>query len=353
MSDFLQNSINFISSSLNKIRSYNAQKEDNNDNEKNLKNKVNKITIIVGSTNFYFNFNGNGETIPVLLLIRGKKIFYGNQITEKYLDKESMIFYDFLYYLDLKYENSKEILNKRNIDSNNDLSFSEEILDKIVSFNYMYLEEKEKDDKQTDKNNRREINGKKEIESLEKPKYLSVENRKNLTLQSYDSEQLLKIYTEYFIEEKLNNVKDEYYSLNLILPLYLNDIQKEKIKNIFLMKLDEKNLSNNLNDFDVMDEMSYYLQNLNRNFENKIIFIHFGGSSLVIILYDCGKKNIIKKKEKLIGGIDIDIKLTKDSLAKFKNESNGIKIMDITLIYKVKNLIEEGKKNYIQIIMIK
>ena len=87
--------------------------------------------------------------------------------------------------------------------------------------------------------------------------------------------------------------------------------------------------------------------------QNKIIFIHFGGSSLVAILYDCEAGKIIKKSEKLIGGIDIDIKLTKDSLAKFKNESKGIKILDITLIYKVKNLIEEEKKNYIQIIKIK
>jgi molecular chaperone DnaK (HSP70) len=83
----------------------------------------------------------------------------------------------------------------------------------------------------------------------------------------------------------------------------------------------------------------------NEKTQNKIIFIHFGGSSLVVILYDCDAGKIIKKKEKLIGGIDIDIKLTKDSLTKFKNDSNGIKIMDITLIYKVKNLIEEEKKN--------
>ena len=91
--------------------------------------------------------------------------------------------------------------------------------------------------------------------------------------------------------------------------------------------------------------MDYYLDNLNKKFEDKIIFIHFGGSSLVVILCDCNTGKIIKRKEKLIGGIDIDIKLTKDSLTKFKNDSNGIKITDITLIYKVKNKIEEEKKN--------
>ena len=79
--------------------------------------------------------------------------------------------------------------------------------------------------------------------------------------------------------------------------------------------------------------------------QNKLIFIHFGGSSLVVILCDCNTGKIIKRKEKLIGGIDIDIKLTKDSLTKFKNDSNGIKITDITLIYQVKNKIEEEKKN--------
>ncbi len=175
-----------------------------------------------------------------------------------------------------------------------------------------------------------------------------------LNSQLFTSEQLLNMYIENLFEKKLKNLNEK-FNLKLILPLFLSEEQKVKIETIFKNKLsDNKNFKNIF----IGDEMNFYLEKIktkiennkktdkteNEKTQNKIIFIHFGGSSLVIILYDFCNDKIIKKKEKLIGGIDIDITLTKDCLAKFKNDNNGVKIMDITPIYKVKNLIEEEKK---------
>ena len=381
---------NKFSSTIDSIKSSLLKKEPIDEENKEQKDiniiefkTENKITIIIGSTNFFFNFNDNIETIPVLLLLRGDNILYGNKVIEKISDHKYidnvMIFNDFLYYLDKKYEESKDILIERNL-MNNDFSFLKDNKDndKTISFNYMYLssrkeeekkvinqeeekkdnnkEEKQKDNNQEEEkkdNNKEEKEkiikhkvenkGNKILPSVEQPKLNSYQNNKNLNFYHYTSEELLNIFIENLIKDKLNNLKDEYFSLKLILPPYLNNQQKEKIKSIFLNKLGEEK-TNNLLNFIIKDEMDYYLENLNKKFKNKIIFIHFGGSSLVVILCDCNTGKIIKRKEKLIGGIDIDIKLTKDSLTKFKNDSNGIKIMDITLIYKVKNLIEEEKK---------
>ena len=334
----------------------------NSPNSENKQKSKNKIAIIVGSTNFYFIFNDKRETIPVLLLFRGDNKLIGTKVIEKitghkYLDK-AMIFFDFLYYLDIKNKVLKDILIKRNL-FDTDLKFIDENLDKIILFNYMFLsskvekeDDKKKNDEDLHKGHKNDNKENKIFPSVNKPKLWSQQNEKNLNYDSYSSEELLNYYIDNFIEEKLNNLNEEYFSLQLILPLYLNDEQKAKIKNIFQTKLNEKNLNKNLIDFKVFDEMNYCLGNINKNFENKIIFIHFGGSSLVVILYDYDNKKIIKKKEKLIGGIDIDIMLTKDSLTKFKNDNNGCSIMDVSLIYKVKNEIEEKKKNYFQIIKI-
>jgi hypothetical protein len=166
------------------------------------------------------------------------------------------------------------------------------------------------------------------------------------------------MYIENLFEKKFKNINEK-FNLNLILPLYLSEEQKDKIGKIFKNKLSD---NENFKDIFIGDEMNFYLEKIktkiennkktdktseNEKTQNKIIFIHFGGSSLVIILYDFCNDKIIKKKEKLIGGIDIDITLTKDCLTKFKKDSNGIKMKDITLIYKVKNLIEEEKKKII------
>jgi hypothetical protein len=184
----------------------------------------------------------------------------------------------------------------------------------------------------------------------QKPK--TVQPTKNLNSQYFTSEQLLNMYIENLFDKKLKNLKEK-FNLKLILPLFLSEAQKDKIEKIFKNKL---SVNENFKNIFIGDEMKFCLEKIETKIENKkvdktsektqnkIIFIHFGGSSLVAILYDCDAGKIIKKKEKLIGGIDIDITLTKDCLEKFKNDSNGIKITDITLIYKVKNLIEEEKK---------
>ena len=369
MKNFFKKSYEYITS-INFSNPFKTAQIEVQENEKNINiidNKtLNKITIIVGSTNFYFIFNNQRETIPVLLLIRKENKIYENNVIEKikgpkYIDK-AMIFFDFLYYLDVKYQKSKDILINRNL-LNNDLSYLND--NSLISFNYIYTssftEKKEeknmfkseininKDDNK-DKNDgkpREEKKGDKIFPSIKNEQNATVPNDGNMKQQSFSSEDLLNLYIENLIREKFNNLKKEYFSLKLILPSYLNDEQKEKIKNIFQTKLEEKELKNNLNDeIIVKDEMIYFLENLNKNFENKIIFIHFGGSSLVVILYDYNTKTIIKKLEKLIGGIDIDIMLTKNCLTKFKNDNNGCSIFERSLIYKVKNKIEEEKKNF-------
>ena len=380
---------NKFSSTIDLIKSSLLKKEPIDEENKEQKDiniiefkTENKITIIIGSTNFFFNFNDNIETIPVLLLLRGDNILYGNKVIEKISDHKYidnvMIFNDFLYYLDKKYEESKDILIERNL-MNNDFSFLKDNKDKTISFNYMFLssrkeeekkvinqkeekkvinqEEEKKDNNKVEEkkdNNKEEKEkvikhkvekeGNKIFPSVEQPKLYTYCNNKNLNIHHYTSEELLNIFIENLIKDKLNNLKDEYFSLKLILPPYLNNQQKKIIESIFFDKLGEEKTKNLIN-YEIKDEMDYYLENLNKKFENKIIFIHFGGSSLVVILCDCNTGKIIKRKEKLIGGIDIDIKLTKDSLTKFSIENNGIKISDITLIYKVKNKIEEEKKN--------
>ena len=115
------------------------------------------VTIIVGSTNFFFNFKDTKETIPVLLLFHKDEKFFGEEVINKLQEKkylnQSMIFFDFLYYLDKIYKTSKETLIKRNL-YNKDLSFIEKKLDsldikekveyenksqQIISFEYSYL----------------------------------------------------------------------------------------------------------------------------------------------------------------------------------------------------------------------
>ena len=276
-----------------------------------------------------------------------------------------MIFFDFLYYLDKIYETSKETLIKRNL-YNKDLSFIDKKLDnldvkekielennsqKLISFEFAYSSSAEK-------KNRKGLNlGNKIVipSNKDDQKHKTFQPTNILNSQLFTSEQLLNMYIENLFEKKLKNLNEK-FNLKLILPLYLSEEQKDKIEKIFKNKLsDNKNFKNIF----IGDEMKFYLEKIktkiennkktektseNEKNQNKIIFIHFGGSSLVIILYDFCNDKIIKKKEKLIGGIDIDITLTKDSLTKFKNDSNGVKITDITPIYKVKNLIEEEKK---------
>ena len=153
--------LNKVSSTIDSIKTSLLKNEPNNEEDPNGKNiKIiefkteNKITIIIGSTNFYFNFNNNIETLPVLLLFRGDKILYGNKVIEKITDNKSidrtMIFFDFLYYLDKKYEESKDILIKRNL-MNDDFSFLKANKDKIIAFNYLYLSSTKKEE-QKDKN---------------------------------------------------------------------------------------------------------------------------------------------------------------------------------------------------------
>jgi len=353
MYDFFQKPLNLFTNNITNFfkKNENEEKEKNININYNEYKKVNKITIIVGSTNFYFIFNDERETIPVLILFRGDKVLYGTKVIEKitghkYLDN-ALILFDFLYYLDIKFEVLKDSLIKRNL-FNNNLKYIDENKDKIFFFNYMFLssskEEEEKDFNQKLNREVKKDNQNKIFPSVSKPKVYTLLNKKIINLESFTSKDLLNLYITNIFEEKLNNLKEEYFVLQLILPLYLNDIQKAEIKYIFQTILNEKNLNKNLIDFIVKDEMNYYLENINKNLENKIIFIHFGGSSLVVVLYDYDNKKIIKKEEKLIGGIDIDIMFTTDCLTKFKNDNNGCSIMDISLIYKVKNEIEEEKK---------
>ena len=293
--------LNKFSNTIDSIKS-SLLKNESNDEEDNSFKTENKITIIIGSTNFYFNFNDNIETIPVLLLLRGDNILYGNKVIEKISDHKyidnAMIFFDFLYYLDKKYEELKDILIERNL-MNNDFSFLKDNKDKTISFNYMFLssnkeekqkvinqEEEKKDNNQEEEkkvinqeeekkdNNKEEKekvinhrvpvgkNGNIALPSVEQPKKgYSEQNNKNSNFNYYTSEELLNIFIENLIKDKLNNLKDEYFSLKLILPPYLNNQQKEKIKSIFLNKLGEEKTKNLLN-FIIKDEMDYYLDNL-------------------------------------------------------------------------------------------
>ncbi len=314
----------------------------------NLNDNVDYVTIIVGSTNFFFNFKDTKETIPVLLLFHKEEKFFGEEVINKLQEKkylnQSMIFFDFLYYLDKIYETSKETLIKRNL-YNKDLSFIDKKLDnldvkekiemenniqKLISFEYAYHPSE-------DKKSRVGLgDGNKALPSINNPKPQTYQTIKNLNTQSFTSEELLNMYIKNLLEKKLKNLNEK-FNLNLILPLYLSEKQKDKIEKIF-----KSNLSDNENFGDIFigDEMNFYLEKIKTKIENnkktektsesektqnKIIFIHFGGSSLVIILYDFCNYKIIKKEEKLIGGIDIDITLTKDCFAKFKNDSNGLK----------------------------
>ena len=93
------------------------------------------------------------------------------------------------------------------------------------------------------------------------------------------------------------------------MPLYLNEEQKDKIKKIFKNKLDN---NENFKDIFIGDEMNFYLEKIktkienkkvektseNEKTQNKIIFIHFGGSSLVVILYNFYTEEIIKRINK-------------------------------------------------------
>ena len=307
----------------------NENKIEEAEKDKNSKFNKKKITIIVGATNFYLIFGDKRETIPVLLLFYKDGGWYGNDVLKIIQSKilnNSMIFFDFLYYLDKIYKSSIKTLTNRNL-FNIELEKKGELEpNQIISFDYEYLYLK------INRKNMDEINILPSIDLAKQ--FHSVQSNKTLNKQTFTSEDLLNLYFKYLIKEKLNNINEE-FELDLILPLYLNETQKKKIENIFRAKLKEN--GNNEKKVNVNDEMNYYLGNINKKFENKIIFIHFGGSSLVVVLYDYDKEQIIKKEEKLIGGIDIDIKYTKDCLKKFTN-------LNISLIYKVKNEIEEEKK---------
>ncbi len=313
------------------------------DNKEKSKNFYEVATIIVGSTNFFFNFKDTKETIPVLLLFHKEEKFFGEEVINKLqkIKNQSMIFFDFLYYLDKIYETSKETLIKRNL-YNKDLSFIDKKLDnldvkekielenkrlQIISFEFAY-------NSSEDKKSRVGLGKKKAIPSNkddQKPK--TVQPTKNLNSQYFTSEQLLNMYIENLFDKKLKNLKEK-FNLKLILPLFLSEAQKDKIEKIFKNKL---SVNENFKNIFIGDEMKFCLEKIKTKIENKkvdktsektqnkIIFIHFGGSSLVIILYDFCNYKIIKKEEKLIGGIDIDITLTKDCFAKFKNDSNGLK----------------------------
>ena len=110
--------------------------------EKNI-NSNNDVTIIVGSTNFFFNFKDKKETIPVLLLFHKEEKFFGEEVINKLqkIKNQSMIFFDFLYYLDKIYETSKETLIKRNL-YNKDLSFIDKKLDNLDVKEKIELENK-------------------------------------------------------------------------------------------------------------------------------------------------------------------------------------------------------------------
>ena len=128
----------------NSVTEKNTNKADNN--EKN-KNSNNDVTIIAGSTNFFFNFKDTKETIPVLLLFHFHKEeeekFFGEEVINKLqkIKNQSMIFFDFLYYLDKIYETSKETLIKRNL-YNKDLSFIDKKLDNLDVKEKIELENK-------------------------------------------------------------------------------------------------------------------------------------------------------------------------------------------------------------------
>ena len=181
------------------------------DKEKNI-NLCKVATIIVGSTNFFFYFKDTKETIPVLLLFHKEEKFFGeeviNKLQEKKYLKESMIFFDFLYYLDKIYKTSKETLIKRNL-YNKDLSFIDKKLDnldvkekiefennsqKIISFEFAYSSSAEKKSRKgLNLGNKIVIPSNKDDQ---KPK--TFQPTKNLNSQLFTSEQLLicilKIY---------------------------------------------------------------------------------------------------------------------------------------------------------------
>jgi len=254
-------------------------------------------------------------------------------------------------YLSSNKEEEQKVINQEEEKKDNNQEEEKKDNNKVEEKKDNNKEEKEKIIK-----HKVEKKGNKIFPSVEQPKLYTYCNNKNLNIHHYNSEELLNIFIEKLFEEKLKTINEK-FNLKLILPLYLSEEQKDKIEKIFKNKLcDNKNFKNIL----IGDEMKFYLEKIKTKIENnkktektsesektqnKIIFIHFGGSSLVAILYNFYTEEIIKRKEKLIGGIDIDITLTKDCLEKFKNDSNGIKITDITLIYKVKNKIEEEKKN--------
>ena len=288
------------------------------DKEKNI-NLNNDVTIIVGSTNFFFNFKDTKETIPVLLLFHFHKEeeekFFGEEVINKLqkIKNQSMIFFDFLYYLDKIYETSKETLIKRNL-YNKDLSFIDKKLDnldvkekielenkrlQIISFEFAYSSSAEK-------KNHQNLGNKIVIPSNkddQKPK--TFQPTKNLNSQLFTSEQLLNMYIENLFEKKLKNLNEK-FNLKLILPLYLSEAQKDKIEKIFKNKL---SVNENFKNIFIGDEMKFCLEKIKTKIENKkvdktsektqnkIIFIHFGGSSLVAILYDCDAGKIIKKKK--------------------------------------------------------
>ena len=283
----------------------------------NLNDNVDYVTIIVGSTNFFFNFKDTKETIPVLLLFHKEEKFFGEEVINKLQEKkylnQSMIFFDFLYYLDKIYETSKETLIKRNL-YNKDLSFIDKKLDnldvkekielenkrlQIISFEFAY-------NSSEDNKSRVGLGKKKAIPSNaegQKPK--TVQPTKNLNSQYFTSEQLLNMYIENLFDKKLKNLKEK-FNLKLILPLFLSEAQKDKIEKIFKNKL---SVNENFKNIFIGDEMKFCLEKIKTKIENKkvdktsektqnkIIFIHFGGSSLVAILYDCDAGKIIKKKK--------------------------------------------------------
>jgi hypothetical protein len=170
----------------------------------NLKDNVDDVTIIVGSTNFFFNYKDTKETIPVLLLFhfhKEEEKFFGEEVINKLQEKkylnQSMIFFDFLYYLDKIFKTSKETLIKRNL-YNKDLSFIEKKLDsldikekveyenksqQIISFEYAYLS--------SNKKNHELLSKQKVLPSINNPKLYTVQTNKNLNTRCLTSKDLL------------------------------------------------------------------------------------------------------------------------------------------------------------------
>ena len=318
-------------------------------NDCEIQKENNKLIILIGSTYFYIYYNNKPMVEPVLLLFyKDEQIIYGKKVYRKlndpdYLDK-TMILYDFLYFINKEINaETKLILKKRRLFKSLFFYKQEDnprYLDNnsIIKFNFKLRKSNEK--------HRKFMESKKILESIKVNNHLTVDNNYYINY-SPTSKELLEIFIKLLYEDLpniFNDIKFEKININIIFPSYLNDVQKNIIKDIFIEIFKNKFEKSLKLIFE--DEINYYLYKISKKIqiENKIIFIHFGGSSLVVILYDYNSKIILCKKEKLIGGLDIDVILTNKSLTKFEIDNNGAEIMDVIKIYRIKNEIEEQKK---------